>query len=137
MRAAARIALIYAVVSATATVCNLLTQALSMWLYNGAHAIAISVLAGTASGLPVKYALEKRFVFLFKADGLAHDTRLFMLYGFMGVFTTAVFWGVEYAFHVLFGSDVMRYVGGALGLTLGSWTKYHLDKRFVFKGAMA
>lgn len=137
MRQAARIAAIYALVSAVATACNLLTQAASMALYQGPHAIALSVLAGTASGLPVKYALEKRFVFLFKANDLAHDTRLFVLYGFMGVFTTAVFWGVEYAFHVLFGSDGMRYLGGALGLTLGSWLKYHLDKRFVFKGALA
>ena len=108
MRQAARIAAIYALVSAVATACNLLTQAASMALYQGPHAIALSVLAGTASGLPVKYALEKRFVFLFKANDLAHDTRLFVLYGFMGVFTTAVFWGVEYAFHVLFGSDAMR-----------------------------
>ena len=137
MRAAAKIAFIYALVSAVATLCNLLTQALSMYVYSDVHAIAISVLAGTAAGLPVKYALEKRFVFLFKADGWAHDTRLFMLYGFMGVFTTAVFWGVEYAFHVLFGSDAMRYLGGAIGLTVGSWMKYHLDKRFVFKGALA
>lgn len=136
MRAAAKIAFVYAVVSGVATLCNLFTQALSIWVYDGSHAIALSVLAGTAAGLPVKYALEKRFVFLFKAHDLAHDTRLFMLYGFMGVFTTAVFWGVEYAFHVLFGSDAMRYLGGAIGLTLGSWMKYHLDKRFVFKGAL-
>ena len=137
MRAAAKIAVVYAVVSGLATVCNLLTQALSMWVYDAEHAIAISVLAGTAAGLPVKYALEKKFVFLFKANDLAHDTRLFILYGCMGVFTTAVFWGVEYAFHVGFGNDAMRYLGGAIGLTLGSWMKYHLDKRFVFKGALA
>lgn len=27
----------------------------------------------------------------------------------------------------------MRYLGGAIGLTLGSYIKYNLDKRFVFK----
>lgn len=137
MRAAAKIAAVYALVSAIATVCNLLTQALSVWLYQGPHDIALSVLAGTACGMPIKYALEKRFVFFFQAEGLAHDTRLFILYGFMGVFTTAVFWGIEYAFHVVFADDAMRYLGGAIGLTLGSWMKYHLDKRFVFKGALA
>lgn len=137
MRGAARIALIYASVSAVATLCNLLTQALSVWLYHGPHAIEASVLAGTAAGLPVKYVLEKRFVFLFRADGWGHDTRLFVLYGFMGVFTTAVFWGIEFAFHWIFGTDAMRYLGGAIGLTLGSWIKYHLDKRYVFQQVAA
>jgi hypothetical protein len=31
----------------------------------------------------------------------------------------------------------MRYLGGAVGLTLGSYIKYHLDKRFVFKQELA
>jgi len=76
-------------------------------------------------------------VFEFQADNLAHDTRLFILYGFMGVFTTLIFWGVEWAFQVLFQTDAMRYVGGAIGLTVGSFIKYHLDKRFVFKQVAA
>lgn len=137
MKTAARIALIYALVSALATVANIGTQALSMWIYGGAYAVELSVLAGTAMGFPIKYVLEKKHVFDFKADNLGHDTRLFILYGFMGVFTTAIFWGVEFAFHHLFGTDAMRYLGGAIGLTLGSYIKYHLDKRFVFKQELA
>jgi hypothetical protein len=27
----------------------------------------------------------------------------------------------------------MRYVGALIGLGLGYWAKYHLDKRFVFR----
>ena len=38
MKAAARIAAIYALVSALATVANIGTQALSMWVYSGAYA---------------------------------------------------------------------------------------------------
>jgi hypothetical protein len=133
MRTAARIALVYTLVSALATAANIGTQALSIWLYGGAYAVALSVLAGTAMGFPIKYVLEKKFVFDFKADNLGHDTRLFILYGFMGVFTTAIFWGIEFAFHYFFGTDGMRYLGAAIGLTLGSYIKYHLDKRFVFK----
>ena len=133
MKSAARIAMIYALVSALATAANLGTQAVSMWVYSGAYAVALSVLLGTAMGFPIKYVLEKKHVFAFKADNLGHDTRLFILYGFMGVFTTAIFWGIEFAFHRLFGTDGMRYLGGALGLTVGSYIKYHLDKRFVFK----
>jgi putative flippase GtrA len=133
MKSAARIAMIYALVSALATAANIGTQAVSMWVYSGASAVALSVLLGTAMGFPIKYVLEKKHVFAFKADNLGHDTRLFILYGFMGVFTTAIFWGIEFAFHRLFGTDGMRYLGGALGLTVGSYIKYHLDKRFVFK----
>lgn len=137
MKTAARIALVYALVSGFATVANIATQALSMWAYDGMYAVALSVLAGTAMGFPIKYVLEKKYVFDFKADNLGHDTRLFILYGFMGVFTTAVFWGIEFAFHHLFGTDAMRYLGGAIGLTIGSYIKYHLDKRFVFKQEQA
>jgi putative flippase GtrA len=133
MKSAARIALVYALVSALATAANIGTQAVFMWAYSGAYAVALSVLAGTAMGFPIKYVLEKKHVFGFKADNLGHDTRLFILYGFMGMFTTAIFWGVEFAFHHLFGTNAMRYLGGAIGLTLGSYIKYHLDKRFVFK----
>lgn len=54
------------------------------------------------------------------------------LYTFTGVFTTALFWGIEFGFQSLFGTDAMRYLGGAIGLTLGYIIKYRLDKRFVF-----
>jgi putative flippase GtrA len=137
MKTAARIAMVYGLVSVVATVANIGTQALSIWLYRGAYAVELSVLAGTAMGFPIKYVLEKKHVFNFKADNLVHDTRLFILYGFMGVFTTAIFWGIEFAFHHTFGTDVMRYLGAAIGLTLGSYIKYHLDKRFVFKQELA
>ena len=133
MKSATRIAVVYALVSALAIAANIGTQAVAMWIYSGAYAVELSVLAGTAIGFPIKYVLEKKHVFDFKADNLGHDTRLFILYGFMGVFTTAIFWGIEFTFHFFFGTDAMRYLGGAIGLTVGSYIKYPLDKRFVFK----
>jgi putative flippase GtrA len=57
------------------------------------------------------------------------------MYVFFGIFTTLLFWGIEYLFHAAFRSDAMRYLGGAAGLALGSYIKYHLDKRFVFTRA--
>jgi putative flippase GtrA len=133
MNIAARIALVYAMVSAIATIANLGTQALAIWLYKGSYFVELSVLAGTAMGFPIKYVLEKKYVFEFKAISLGHDTRLFILYGLMGVFTTIIFWGIEFLFQYVYGTDAMRYLGGAIGLTIGSYIKYHLDKRFVFK----
>ena len=50
----------------------------------------------------------------------------------MGLATTVVFWGTEAVFHFLFDSDAMRYVGGAIGLSIGYLIKYQLDARYVF-----
>jgi putative flippase GtrA len=127
-----RIALWYAAIALLATAANIGCQALVVAVYHGPYAIALSVLAGTATGLPIKYVLEKRLVFDFRAEGLAQDGRLFLLYTFFGAFTTALFWGTEYAFHLAFGSDAMRYVGAAIGLTLGYVLRYQLDRHYVF-----
>jgi putative flippase GtrA len=132
MKSATRIALAYTFVSSFATAANIGTQAVSTYTYSGVYSLELSVLAGTVMAFPVKYILEKKYVFDFKADNLRHDTRLFIIYGLMGVFTTAIFWAVEFAFHHVFGTNAMRYLGGAIGLTMGSYIKYRLDKRFVF-----
>jgi len=132
MKSVAHIAGLYAVFATLATAVNIGSQACVIWLYHGAYAVPLSILVGTAAGLPVKYVLEKRHIFGFESDNLAHDGRMFALYSLMGLFTTALFWVVEWAFHTAFGTDAMRYLGGAIGLTLGYVIKYHLDKRFVF-----
>ena len=90
------------------------------------------MIVGTATGLPLRYVLEKRYIFGYKSNDLVHDGQLFVIYSFMGVFTTAVFWSIEYAFHLVFGTDAMRYLGGVVGLALGFFIKYQLDKKFVF-----
>ena len=132
MNAATRLVLLYSLFAAIATVVNIGVQVLCIALYSGIYAVEISILAGTASGLPVKYVLEKRYIFAFRADNLAHDGKLFVVYTAMGVFTTLLFWGIEYAFHLLFNTDFMRYVGGVTGLCIGYAIKYQLDKRYVF-----
>lgn len=137
MKGVARLAALYAVFALIAIAVNMACQALVIWVYKGAFAIQLSILAGTAAGLPVKYLLDKRYIFGFEPLSLTQDGRVFMLYTGMGVLTTGLFWGVEYGFHMAFGTDIMRYLGGALGLTLGNIIKYHLDKRYVFrKGAL-
>ena len=132
MRKVARIAILYSLFAVAATAANLGAQALVIWFYSGLYAIEFSILVGTLTGLPIKYVLEKRHIFEFSSDGLAHDGRLFFLYASMGIFTTLLFWLIEYAFHWVFATDAMRYLGGAIGLTVGYVIKYRLDKRFVF-----
>lgn len=128
------VAALYTLFAVFSTVINIGTQMLSMWTYSGPYAVELSILLGTAAGLPLRYWLEKRHIFAFKSDNLAHDGRLFALYSFMGVFTTAIFWSVEYAFGLIFASDAMRYLGGVTGLAMGFYVKYQLDKKFVFVG---
>ncbi len=128
-----KLAAIYALLAAIATATNIGAQAASLLVYTGAYAIALSIMLGTGVGLIVKYALDKRYIFRFKAETAAHDSKVFILYASTGVLTTAVFWGFELSFHALFGTDQMRYLGGVIGLAIGYVAKYELDKRFVFR----
>lgn len=128
-----KLAAIYALLAALATIFNIAAQHAFLLIYGGPLDIFVSILAGTAAGLIVKYVLDKRYIFRFKADNMAHDGRIFLLYSLMGVFTTAIFWGFELTFHLMFQSDAMRYLGGVIGLAIGYLAKYELDKRFVFR----
>jgi putative flippase GtrA len=131
-KSATKIAVLYSLFAGLSTVVNIGSQMLSMLIYSGAYAVEISIFMGTLAGLPLRYFLEKRYIFSFESKNIKHDGQLFILYSFMGVFTTAIFWGTEYAFHLIFTTDVMRYIGGVLGLSIGYYVKYQLDKRFVF-----
>ncbi len=131
-KTAVSIAVLYTLFAAFSTAINIGAQMLSIWAYRGPSAVEVSILIGTSAGLPLRYLLEKRYIFAFKSHNIVHDGQLFVLYSFMGVFTTAIFWGVEYAFHLIFLTDTMRYVGGIIGLAIGFYVKYQLDKKYVF-----
>ncbi|MEM6405633.1 MAG: GtrA family protein [Pseudomonadota bacterium] len=126
------IALFYTLFAMFSTAINIGTQMLSVWAYAGPYAIEVSILIGTAAGLPLRYFLEKRYIFAFKSNNMVHDGQLFVLYSFIGVLTTAIFWGVEYTFYLIYKTDTMRYIGGVIGLAIGFYIKYQLDKKFVF-----
>lgn len=127
-----KIAALYAAFSALAICVNIFTQIIAINLLNGPLAVSLSVLAGTATGLISKYALDKRFIFRYVPDSYADEATKLARYTTTGLFTTGLFWGTEYTFHTLFHTDAMRYLGGVVGLTIGYALKYHLDKRHVF-----
>jgi len=131
-KSATKIAVLYSLFAVLSTLVNIGSQMLSMLIYSEIYAVEISIFVGTLAGLPLRYFLEKRYIFSFQSKNIKHDGQLFILYSFMGVFTTVIFWGTEYAFHLIFTTDAMRYIGGVLGLTIGYYVKYQLDKRFVF-----
>jgi putative flippase GtrA len=128
----AKIIILYAVFAAIAIASNLLTQIIVISLYSGQFSIALSILLGTAVGLPVKYVLDKKFIFNFTTLNFAHNSKVFILYVLMAIFTTMLFWGTEALFQILFNNETMRLLGGAIGLIAGYVMKYQLDKKFVF-----
>lgn len=132
MFASTKLAIYYAIFALIATAANISAQDLFISAYSGAFDIPASVIVGTGAGLVVKYNLDKRYIFRFRASSVAHDTKTFALYTVMGLATTLIFWGFEFGFHHIFETKEMRYLGGVIGLALGYITKYHLDKRYVF-----
>ena len=125
--------MVYAILALFATAANIGAQEISMRMYSGAVAVAVSVAVGTGVGLVVKYLLDKRYIFRFRARDAVHDSQTFLFYALMGVATTLIFWGFEFGFQGLFETEEMRYLGGVIGLSIGYLAKYHLDKRFVFR----
>ncbi len=133
MFASSKLAIIYAILALLAIASNIGTQELVIRYYNGAFDILTSVIVGTGVGLIVKYILDKRYIFRFRARSVVHDTQTFALYSAMGLATTVIFWGFEFSFNHIFETKEMRYLGGVIGLAIGYLTKYNLDKRYVFR----
>ena len=101
-------------------------------VYNGSFDLYVSMFAGTLAGLVVKYVLDKKYIFYKASRNIAHESNMFIMYTLMGVITTAIFWGTELSFDYVFQTKGMRYTGAIIGLFIGYWIKYRLDKRFVF-----
>lgn len=131
-KTATKIAVLYTLFAVLSTAINIGSQMLSIWIYKGPLSVEISILVGTIMGLPLRYFLEKRYIFNFTSKNLVHDGKLFVFYSAMGVITTLIFWGTEYAFHLIYDTDFMRYLGGIIGLSIGFYVKYQLDKKYVF-----
>ena len=131
-KTATKIAVLYTLFAVVSTAINIGSQMVSIWVYEGTFSVEISILVGTAMGLPLRYFLEKRYIFNFTSKNLVRDGKLFVFYSAMGVITTLIFWGTEYAFHLIYDTDFMRYLGGGIGLSVGFYVKYQLDKKYVF-----
>ena len=109
------IAVLYTLIAALSTTINIATQMLSMWVYKGSYSIEISILVGTVAGLPLRYILEKRYIFSFTSQNFAHDGKLFVFYSALGGITTLIFWGTEYAFHLIMTRILCAIAAVSLG----------------------
>jgi hypothetical protein len=122
----------YTAIACTASTLNLLLQAIISWIYDGPLEVEGSMVLATGIVMPLKYSVEKRLIFQFRSDSLLHDAKLLYLYTAVSVFTVLIFWSTEYAFHLIFDNRALLYVGGAIGLAISFYSKYRLDKHFVF-----
>jgi putative flippase GtrA len=122
----------YAAFAVVATIVNLAVQrAVLVFGATPIHFVA-AIGAGTLAGLVIKYLLDKRWIFRDMETGVRSHGRKFSLYTAMGLVTTAIFWGTETAFWLIWKTDLMRELGAILGLSVGYIVKYNLDRRFVF-----
>jgi putative flippase GtrA len=123
----------YTLFAVIATLANICTQYLVLRYYN--HPLADLYMAmgcGTIAGLIIKYVLDKKFIFYYSTRAKSEDIHKFILYSFMGIFTTIIFWATEIFFNHLIHYEWSKYLGAVIGLTIGYVTKYNLDKKFVF-----
>jgi putative flippase GtrA len=122
----------YALFALIAGLVNLAAQRGVLAIIPGPAGLALALCIGTLTGLAVKYAFDKRWIFGDARTGIGNHGRLFSLYALMGVATTLVFWITETAFWLIWRTETMREVGAAIGLTIGYVVKYQLDRRYVF-----
>lgn len=127
-----KITLLYSIFALIATAVNLSSQWLCVRVYDGPFYVIFSMIVGTGVGLVVKYILDKRYIFNYQTQSVAHDSKVFAFYTAMGIITTVIFWGFELGFDYIYQNETMRLVGGGIGLAIGYISKYYLDKRFVF-----
>lgn len=88
---------------------------------------------GTGVGLVCKYILDKKYIFYHTVENVSQDVNTFMIYTLTGVVTTLLFWTFEIVFHFAWEHHYSKYIGAAIGLSIGYISKYYLDKHFVFK----
>lgn len=122
----------YSVFAVISTVLNIFSQYISLTVYKGAYDLYLAILIGTLVGLLVKYILDKKYIFYYNAIDYRDDLKKFILYSFMGIFTTLIFWGFELWFNFTFDFESAKFIGAVVGLSIGYFVKYHLDKRWVF-----
>lgn len=123
----------YTIFAVISTIANIGSQTLSFRIYQGNYDLWIAIFVGTAIGLVVKYFLDKRYIFQYQTTSIQHGSKTFYLYTLMGLITTVIFWGFEYTFNTIYQTAEMRYLGAVIGLAIGYFIKYQLDKRYVFK----
>jgi putative flippase GtrA len=126
----------YVAIAVGTSAANLLAQAAVVGTAPAAP-LMVSIFIGTLIGFALKYVLDKRYIFFDDFADRASEAKKVGLYASVSVLTTLIFWSIEAGFWVATASQGWKYFGGALGLAIGNFVKYRLDRRFVFKQSPA
>ena len=126
----------YILFAVIATLANLGSQRIILGIDDTKYFFVGAIVTGTIVGLSIKYFLDKRWIFRDMSTGLQAHGRKLPLYILMGVFTTVIFWFLESVFWLIWKTDFMREIGAIIGLSIGYYVKYYLDKRYVFKNIL-
>jgi hypothetical protein len=121
----------YAGFALVAIISNISAQQLVMGITPVAP-LAFSIAVGTLVGFATKYILDKKYIFFDEYSGHARETIKLLLYGSSSLLTTVVFWSFEASCWLVWHSDLAKYSGATVGLTVGYASKFFLDKYFTF-----
>jgi putative flippase GtrA len=121
----------YGLFATIASLVNLTTQEFVTSIL--ARDLALSIGAGTVTGFAAKYVLDKYWIFSDSFDGRLNELRKITLYGMFSVVTTVLFWAFEVGFWLLWHTNFAKYFGAAIGLLIGYWLKYRLDRAYTFR----
>ncbi len=122
----------YALFCIVATIVNLTTQRIFLGLIFIDYYF-VALLFGTLTGLIAKYFLDKNYIFNDFDHSLKNNSKKFTLYSFNGILTTIIFWSVESLFFFVYATNFARELGAVIGLSIGYFLKYRLDKKYVFQ----
>ena len=92
----------------------------------------VALIFGTLTGLITKYFLYKNYIFKDFDHSLKNNSKKFTIYSENGFFTTIIFWGMESLFYFVYSTSFARELGAIIGLSIGYFLKYRLDKKYVF-----
>ena len=116
-----------------ATLVNLYVQRLILNIENSFTFLLYAIFCGTLIGLLIKFILDKYFIFFNYEKKIKNNSKMFLKYTILGIFTTIVFWAIESVFWLIWQTEMMREIGAIIGLTIGYILKFGLDRKYVFK----
>ena len=116
-----------------ATLVNLYVQRLILNIENSFTFLLYAIFCGTLIGLLIKFILDKYFIFFNYEKKIKDNSKMFLKYTIMGIFTTIVFWAIESVFWLIWQTEMMREIGAIIGLSIGYILKFGLDRKYVFK----
>lgn len=95
--------------------------------------LMLSIIFGTGVGFLVKYVIDKTWTFRARYTDYATEARRMSLSAVFSVLTTIIFWTFEVLFFAIWGTAFAKYSGAVLGLAIGYFVKFLLDRKHVFK----